>query len=318
MGIKVTNNAYGTLSASITSSATTIALATGQGARFPSLSAGDYFYGTLIDTSNNVEIVKVTARSSDTMTVVRAQDNTTARAYSTNDRFELRPTAALFDDLINGKLDKAGGTMTDDLIISGTNKRARVTDGTKFLTLGQWDGSNNRIESTGANSLIIQYGAGNTLALSHASVGDFLVGNSSGHVKLPFQPKWLYDGGTTLGSGWTTIKPSNPVISNAAYSTSTGLFTAPVSGTYYLGVWGLLYPADATDTFTASFLKNGATWGSNMGIQGGGNSTNHLNYAANTIMTLSQGDTCGFQLTSGGNGINAYSTQWSQYGFFLG
>jgi hypothetical protein len=30
------------------------------------------------------------------MTIVRAQDSTTARAYSTNDRFELRPTAAMF------------------------------------------------------------------------------------------------------------------------------------------------------------------------------------------------------------------------------
>jgi hypothetical protein len=32
------------------------------------------------------------------MTVVRGQDSTTARAFSTNDRFELRPVAALFDE----------------------------------------------------------------------------------------------------------------------------------------------------------------------------------------------------------------------------
>ena len=96
MGIKVTNNAFGTLSASINSSVTTIVLTAGEGARFPTLSAGDYFYATLIDTSNNLEIVKVTARSTDTMTVVRGQDGTTARAYRPNDRFELRPTAALF------------------------------------------------------------------------------------------------------------------------------------------------------------------------------------------------------------------------------
>lgn len=100
MGLKVTNNAFGTLNAGITSSSTTIVLNSGEGARFPTLGAGDYFYATLIDTSNNLEIVKVTARSTDTMTVVRAQDNTTARAYSTNDRFELRPTAALFNEII--------------------------------------------------------------------------------------------------------------------------------------------------------------------------------------------------------------------------
>ena len=98
MGIKVTNNAYGVLNASINSSATTIVLNSGEGARFPTLSAGDYFYATLIDTSNNLEIVKVTARSTDTMTVVRGQDGTTARAYATSDRFELRPTAALFTE----------------------------------------------------------------------------------------------------------------------------------------------------------------------------------------------------------------------------
>lgn len=101
MGIKVANNAYGTLNASISNVATTLVLNSGEGSRFPTLSAGDYFYATLIDTSNNLEIVKVTARATDTLTIVRAQDGTTARAYSTNDRFELRPTAALFQEFID-------------------------------------------------------------------------------------------------------------------------------------------------------------------------------------------------------------------------
>jgi len=98
MGLKISNNAYGTLNASINSSATTLVLNSGEGSRFPTLTTGDYFYATLIDTSNNLEIVKVTARSTDTLTIVRAQDSTTARAYSTNDRFELRPTAVMFSE----------------------------------------------------------------------------------------------------------------------------------------------------------------------------------------------------------------------------
>ena len=89
MGVKVTNNAFGTISAGINNSDTTIVLDSGQGARFPSLSSGDFFFGTLIDTSNNLEIVKVTARSTDSMTVTRGQDNTSARAFSIGDRFEL-------------------------------------------------------------------------------------------------------------------------------------------------------------------------------------------------------------------------------------
>ena len=90
MSVKVTNNGFSTLASGINNSVTTIALATGEGTRFPSLSTGDYFYGTLIDTSNNLEIVKVTARANDSLTVVRAQDNTSARAFVTGDRFELR------------------------------------------------------------------------------------------------------------------------------------------------------------------------------------------------------------------------------------
>jgi len=98
MGIKLTNNAFGTLAAGINSSATSITLTSGQGARFPSLSAGDFFYATLVDTSNNLEIVKCTARSTDVLTVVRAQETTTARAYSTGDRIEIRLTAQTFLD----------------------------------------------------------------------------------------------------------------------------------------------------------------------------------------------------------------------------
>ena len=99
MTVKITNNGFSTLASGINNSATTIALASGEGARFPTLTTGNYFYGTLIDTSNNLEIVKVTARSTDSLTVVRAQDNTSARAFSTGDRFELRPVAKLFEDI---------------------------------------------------------------------------------------------------------------------------------------------------------------------------------------------------------------------------
>lgn len=93
MGVKFSNNGHSTLASSITSSDTSITVASGHGARFPSLGAGDYFYATLIDASNNLEIVKCTARSSDVLTVARGQESTTARAYAIGDRIELRVTA---------------------------------------------------------------------------------------------------------------------------------------------------------------------------------------------------------------------------------
>lgn len=115
MGVKVTNNAFGTISAGINSSATTVTLDSGQGARFPTLGGSDHFYGTLIDTSNNVEIIKVTARSSDSMTVTRAQDNTSARAFSIGDRFELRPVAKLFEDILTEAVP-AADTIVNSMI----------------------------------------------------------------------------------------------------------------------------------------------------------------------------------------------------------
>ena len=91
--IKFANNAYGTLSQGYSATDTNIVLTTGHGARFPTLTGSQYFFATLLDTSNNQEIVKVTARTNDTLTIVRAQEATTARAFATNDRIELRITA---------------------------------------------------------------------------------------------------------------------------------------------------------------------------------------------------------------------------------
>lgn len=92
------NNASATLASSITDSGTTLTVTTGQGALFPSVNLGSYetfFYGTLVDTSGNIEIVKCTVHngSSDSFTISRAQENTTARSFSAGDLFELRITA---------------------------------------------------------------------------------------------------------------------------------------------------------------------------------------------------------------------------------
>lgn len=97
--VQVKNNAYGTLSQAYSATDTTLVLNTGEGARFPTLTGSQYFFATLLDTSNNLEIIKVTAISSDTLTVVRGQESTTARSFATNDRVELRVTAGVLNIL---------------------------------------------------------------------------------------------------------------------------------------------------------------------------------------------------------------------------
>ena len=91
------NNAYSALGSSILIGATSLTLASGTGSRFPTPSGGDYFLLTLADTSGGSEsaweIVKVTARSVDTLTIERAQEGTTARAWASGVPVDLRITA---------------------------------------------------------------------------------------------------------------------------------------------------------------------------------------------------------------------------------
>lgn len=92
MGLKLSNNAISTLASGITAASTSIALATGTGSKFPTLAAGDYFPAT-ISNNSGFEIVTVTARSGDTLTVTRAQEGTTALSFSAGNLIELRLTA---------------------------------------------------------------------------------------------------------------------------------------------------------------------------------------------------------------------------------
>ena len=93
MGVQLKNNASTTVPLAISSTATSLTVLSGTGARFPTLGAGDFFYATIQDVNNHFEIVKVTARADDVMTIERAQEDTLAIPFPANSRFELRVTA---------------------------------------------------------------------------------------------------------------------------------------------------------------------------------------------------------------------------------
>lgn len=93
MTVKYTNNATSSLASGILAGATSLTVATGQGVKFPTITAPDVFYVTLQNLAGALEIVKVTARSGDVFTIVRAQDGTSAQAWNTGDVVELRVIA---------------------------------------------------------------------------------------------------------------------------------------------------------------------------------------------------------------------------------
>lgn len=81
------NNASSTLASAISNVSLTCTLSAGSGALFPSPGANQYFLMTFVDAATQTlrEIVQCTARSGDTLTIVRAQEGTTALAWNAND-----------------------------------------------------------------------------------------------------------------------------------------------------------------------------------------------------------------------------------------
>jgi hypothetical protein len=140
MTVKFKNNAVGYLSAAISSSDSSATLTTGGGASFPSLGAGEYFYATITATSGVYEIVKVTSRSTDSISITRAQEGTTALAFPSGSIVELRITAqAITDAIADSSTDlqnntfTANGTGTAVGLNIGSGKTLNAADGTVLL-----------------------------------------------------------------------------------------------------------------------------------------------------------------------------------------
>lgn len=103
MTVLFSNNAASKLAAGIDSVATTVTVAAGEGVRFPSPTGGDWFPVVLQRKANytDIEIARCTARSVDTLTIVRAQEGTSALTFVAGDIIDLRLTAAALAEKAN-------------------------------------------------------------------------------------------------------------------------------------------------------------------------------------------------------------------------
>lgn len=161
MPVLFTNNATTTLGSSITNTATSLTVASGQGALFPSTASG-YFFVALVNSSNQIEFVKVTARSSDTFTVVRAQGGTTARAYTAGDKVELRLISEALQNFV--QLDGTQ-TISGNKTLSGTNTFSGTnsfTGSVAFTSVPTFAGGNLPVANGGSGATAIT-GTGNNV-----------------------------------------------------------------------------------------------------------------------------------------------------------
>ena len=245
MPAKFTNNATATLAASLTTSSTSITVTTSQGALFPTLSAGDYFYATLTNSSNNIEIVKITARSGDVLTATRAQDNTAARTWSAGDKIELRTAAASFSNF--AQLDSA------NTFAGATTLNAALTYGGVALT--------NAVTGTGAMVL----GSNPTLTTPAISNPTITTGMTYGGVSLANSVTGT--GSMVLSSDATLSVPiiNNPKLGYATTATAAGTTTltaASVNQQYFTGTTTQTVVLPVTSTLALGmsyFIKNNST-----------------------------------------------------------
>lgn len=199
MAVLVKNNAYSTLASGITDTATTITVAAGTGSRFPTAGGADYFYATLINTSNQLEVVKVTTRSVDTLTVVRGQDGSTARAYSASDRIELRVTAALLSD-IRDSITPADNTVTTAKIVNSNVTYAKIQNvSATSRVLGRKTAGVGSIEELTLNDILEFIGS--------AAQGDILYRDAASWARLPagISGQFLRTNGAGANPSWQDI-----------------------------------------------------------------------------------------------------------------
>lgn len=218
MTIKLKNNARSTLATALSPSDTQATLATGTGSEFPTLGAGEHFYATLVATDGTLEIVDVTARSGDVLTVSRGAEGTTPVAFPSGSLVEQRITVATLTEAIT---DNAGGVTS-----------VAASGGSTGLTF-----TGTPVTSTGTLTL------GGTLAISNGGTG----ATSLSTARANLLPSYSGNAGKVLAVNggasdieWMTISGTGTVTSVGLSAGTTGLTvsgTNPIttSGTLTLG-----------------------------------------------------------------------------------
>jgi len=337
------NNAFSTLDSGISDVATSIALSSGDGAKFPSPTGVEYFYATLIDTSNNLEIVKCTSRSTDTLTVVREQEGTTKRAYSAGDRIEMRLTAAgltastaLAGDYatkINGAVTGSdysakawalGGTGVTDTASAGAAKEwatetSGTVDGTSYSSKEYAQGTQ---ASTGGSA---KSWAQDTDQVNGASTNDRSAKNwaqgatMTGSTLGGSAKDWAQvTGGTVNGSEYSAKEYATGTTATSSKTYATKVDGA-VTGTDFSAKAWAIGGTNVTDTASRGAAKEWATKAENSTVDGSGYSALHwaAKAAASATTATTQAGTATTKaseaLTSANNAANSFDSFDDRY-----
>lgn len=193
-----TNNASALLTTGVSAVATTLVL--DNASKFPTPTAGDYFYAVLIGLNANLqetswEIVQCTARASNTLTVVRAQEGTAGAIWPINTRVELRLSAA-FTNTVSDHLGVGAAThpaattsvngfmsSTDKTKLDGVATNATANTGTVTSVTGTAP-----VSHTGTTSVAISMAAATTAVPGYLTAADWTTFNNK-QAALGYTPQ---------------------------------------------------------------------------------------------------------------------------------
>lgn len=282
MGYVAKNSAYSTLAGGITDVAVSVTVQAGKGALF-AVTAPEHTYATFEDVAGNIEVVKVTARATDTLTIVRAQDGTAARAWSSGDIIECRPCAAAMNDYavgpqIDGATAKTTPVDADTMGLidsAASNALKKVTWANIKATLASTFAALAGSVSQAFAAASIELGHATDTTISRVSAGVMAVEGKPVMLSAPRV-------GSVADSATPTINTDNvDIFKVTALTTAITSFTTNLSGTPSDGqvliiqitgtaaraiTWGASFEASTvalpTTTVTTAMLSVGFLWNS--------------------------------------------------------
>ena len=227
------NNANTTLAAGISSSTTTIVMATGTGALFPSPGTNQYFPLTLNDALTGLvyEICWCTSRTGDNLTVLRGQEGTTARAWLLGDYAYNANTAG---NIQTGRAFSAANNPTLPFTVPAThNGITQICAATGTITLPAVSGI-----VDGFLCPIVCNSSGATITVNTNSAAVSLpTGNTSTTFTLSGLDSYIVLQWNLAETMWNTVSASpsfyyvTGTLLNVQTFTSSGTYT-PTPGTH--------------------------------------------------------------------------------------
>lgn len=229
MPIKHANFATSTIATvgGILAGDTTVDVQPGDGALFPTLAAGEYFYAVLVDGSGTREIVKCTARDTDALTIVRAQQGTSAAAFSADDVIELRVTKGMLEDMAT----EAGTLIDEDNMASNSATSTPSQQSVKAFVESLLTGYTKRskfVYNGAATAYTIKVGAGRYMVKDKiAQWGSELTTTA---IAMPAANTWYY-----LYLDYSAITSGTAITATELIWASTAPTYSHVLGGWYNG-----------------------------------------------------------------------------------